>query len=84
MQPSAVRKVIPIAPGAAAETEGVVAAWMRRYDCHAALVRPDHYVFGVARTPTDLGNLIDQWRSALGLSVRETRTHAHQPAKEAT
>ena len=30
------------------ETEGVVAAWMRRHRCHAALVRPDHYVFGVA------------------------------------
>ena len=47
------------------ESEGVVAAWMRRHDCHAALVRPDHYVYGVAATPLELQNLLAQWRAAL-------------------
>jgi hypothetical protein len=28
--------------------EGVLARWFDRHDCRAALVRPDHYVFGVA------------------------------------
>jgi len=31
------------------ETEGVLAAWFQRHDCRAALVRPDHYVFGTSR-----------------------------------
>ncbi|HYJ98683.1 MAG TPA: FAD-binding monooxygenase, partial [Burkholderiaceae bacterium] len=42
------------------ETQGVVAAWMRRHQCHAALVRPDHYVFGVASTPAELDDLLDE------------------------
>jgi 3-(3-hydroxy-phenyl)propionate hydroxylase len=36
------------------ETEGVVAGWFRRHGCAAALVRPDHYVFGVATTAAEL------------------------------
>jgi 3-(3-hydroxy-phenyl)propionate hydroxylase len=47
------------------ETEGVVAAWMRRHACHAALIRPDHYVYGVAATSTELEELLAQWRKAL-------------------
>ena len=27
------------------EMDGVVAAWFDRYNCKAAIVRPDHYVF---------------------------------------
>jgi len=30
------------------ETEGVLQRWFERHDCAAALVRPDHYVYGVA------------------------------------
>ncbi|CAN7330755.1 bifunctional 3-(3-hydroxy-phenyl)propionate/3-hydroxycinnamic acid hydroxylase [Massilia sp. LjRoot122] len=30
------------------ELDGVLAAWFDRYRCRAALVRPDHYVYGVA------------------------------------
>jgi 3-(3-hydroxy-phenyl)propionate hydroxylase len=57
--------VITLGAGAWRETEGVVAAWMRRHECHAALVRPDHYVFGVATTPEDLPELLAHWRTAL-------------------
>lgn len=31
-----------------AEREGVLAGWFARHGCHAAIVRPDHYVWGVA------------------------------------
>jgi 3-(3-hydroxy-phenyl)propionate hydroxylase len=48
------------------ETEGVVAQWMRRMECTAALVRPDHYVFGTAADAASLQQLIDEWK--------ETRT----------
>jgi 3-(3-hydroxy-phenyl)propionate hydroxylase len=41
------------------ETDDVVAAWFRRHGCTAALVRPDHYVFGVASTDAELGALLD-------------------------
>ena len=30
------------------EHDGVIAAWFDRHGCRAAIVRPDHYVFGVA------------------------------------
>ncbi|QBE62102.1 bifunctional 3-(3-hydroxy-phenyl)propionate/3-hydroxycinnamic acid hydroxylase MhpA [Pseudoduganella lutea] len=30
------------------ETDGVVAGWLARHGVHAAVVRPDHYVYGVA------------------------------------
>jgi 3-(3-hydroxy-phenyl)propionate hydroxylase len=30
------------------ELDGVLARWFDRYGCRAAVVRPDHYVYGVA------------------------------------
>ena len=48
------------------ETEGVVAAWMQRHGCHAALVRPDHYVFGTAASAEDLQALLAERAAALG------------------
>ena len=42
------------------EADGVVARWMEAHQCIAALVRPDHYVFGTAATPTDVDALIDE------------------------
>jgi 3-(3-hydroxy-phenyl)propionate hydroxylase len=33
----------------AVELDGVMAGWFDRHACRAAIVRPDHYVFGVAR-----------------------------------
>jgi 3-(3-hydroxy-phenyl)propionate hydroxylase len=52
------------------ETHGVVAAWLRRHGCHAALLRPDHYVFGIAASADELDALIDE---------RQAWLHADQP-----
>jgi 3-(3-hydroxy-phenyl)propionate hydroxylase len=46
------------------ETEGILAAWFRRHECSAALVRPDHYVYGVASSASALLALLADWRAA--------------------
>jgi 3-(3-hydroxy-phenyl)propionate hydroxylase len=40
------------------EEDGVLAAWFDRYACRAAIVRPDHYVFGVATDKSALDNML--------------------------
>lgn len=40
------------------EADGVLAAWFERYGVKAAIVRPDHYVYGVARGPAELRELL--------------------------
>ncbi|MEO7640804.1 MAG: FAD-dependent monooxygenase, partial [Ramlibacter sp.] len=40
------------------ETEGVAARWFDQQECVAALVRPDHYVFGVAAKMNDIALLL--------------------------
>jgi len=57
-----------IALGAAhtAEQDGVVAQWMQRHACHAALVRPDHYVYGTASSADELAALLAECGKALG------------------
>ncbi|WP_075792268.1 bifunctional 3-(3-hydroxy-phenyl)propionate/3-hydroxycinnamic acid hydroxylase [Massilia putida] len=40
------------------ELDGVVAGWFARHGCRAAIVRPDHYVFGVATGPDALSDLL--------------------------
>jgi 3-(3-hydroxy-phenyl)propionate hydroxylase len=47
------------------ELDGVAAAWMHRHECHAALLRPDHYVFGSAADETALQSLLEQHHQAL-------------------
>ena len=37
----------------AREADGIVTAWFARHGVHAALVRPDHYVYGVAADETE-------------------------------
>ena len=41
-----------------AEEDGVLAAWFDRHGCRAAIVRPDHYVFGVANNNSALGKML--------------------------
>ena len=55
------------------ETQGVLAAWFRHNGLLAALVRPDHYVFAIARQPSDLQIAIC---STSGFSSRAESTAA--------
>lgn len=41
-----------------AEEDGVLAAWFDHHRCRAAIVRPDHYVFGVANDTSALGKML--------------------------
>ena len=40
------------------ETEGVMANWFARHACVAAIVRPDHYVYGAAADAGELARLL--------------------------
>jgi 3-(3-hydroxy-phenyl)propionate hydroxylase len=40
------------------ETEGVMETWFGKYACTAAVVRPDHYVYGTANTWEELSLLL--------------------------
>jgi 3-(3-hydroxy-phenyl)propionate hydroxylase len=55
------------------EADGVVARWMQAHGCCAALLRPDHYVFGTARSATETTQLLAEWqqRWTQGLAQRE-------------
>ncbi len=44
--------------GALCEADGVLRTWFRQHACEAALVRPDHYVYGVAITAADIPSLV--------------------------
>ena len=65
--------VLCIDPAAAApgvftldETDGILAAWFERHGCQAALVRPDHLVYGVARSLEEAGVLVQRAGRELG------------------
>ena len=45
------------------EREGVVSRWMLRHGAHAALVRPDHYVFGSAADSPGAAAVFDAWHA---------------------
>jgi 3-(3-hydroxy-phenyl)propionate hydroxylase len=47
------------------ECDGVLAAWFGRHRCTAALLRPDHYVFGTANDAAEVPDLLAQARAAL-------------------
>jgi len=46
--------------GAVAEESGVVARWFGRYECVAAIIRPDHYVFGVSADANSLAAMMSE------------------------
>ena len=48
-----------------AEVDSVVHHWFAQHDAHAALLRPDHYTFGTAKTESDL--------SGLGVALQDLR-----------
>lgn len=41
------------------EAEGVLAKWFATHAVEAAIVRPDHYIYGICRTPEELSNQLD-------------------------
>ena len=47
------------------ECDGVLATWFDRHRCAAALVRPDHYVFGTAADAAAVPELMVQAHAAL-------------------
>ncbi len=55
--------------GCLREMDGVLAGWFERHQCAAALVRPDHYVYGVAADAKGLERLLEEVEA--GLKVEE-------------
>ncbi len=47
------------------EADGVLAAWFDRHQCLAALVRPDHYVFGTVDQTAAVPTLLAEAQAAL-------------------
>lgn len=52
-------------PGTLEEIDGVMAGWFDRHGVAAAIVRPDHYVFGAARNAAELDRLLREVSSRL-------------------
>jgi len=42
------------------EVDGVLQAWFKRHDCQIAMVRPDHYVYGVAATWPEMARQLNE------------------------
>jgi hypothetical protein len=61
----------------AVELEGVMAGWFDRHGCRAAIVRPDHYVFGVARDEATLIGVLCELHDRL----LESRTTNPSPSR---
>jgi 3-(3-hydroxy-phenyl)propionate hydroxylase len=51
--------------GTTTEESGIVARWFARHECAAAIVRPDHYVFGVSSDAMSLSALMSELSSRL-------------------
>ncbi len=47
------------------ELDGVLARWFDAHGCHAAIVRPDHYVFGTASDEESLSELLANLQARL-------------------
>jgi len=52
-------------PEIVAEEDGVLAAWFDHHGCRAAIVRPDHYVFGVANDNSALDKMLSELATRL-------------------
>jgi 3-(3-hydroxy-phenyl)propionate hydroxylase len=52
--------VIVVGGSGLQEQDGILAAWFARHGCVAAIVRPDHYVYGAAKSLVDVAPLLRQ------------------------
>jgi 3-(3-hydroxy-phenyl)propionate hydroxylase len=59
----------PNAHNAVIELDGVLARWFDAHRCHAAIARPDHYVFGTASDEESLSELMADLQARLRLTV---------------
>jgi len=57
-------KVLKLGSSTLSEAEGVLAQWFERHGVQAAIVRPDHYIYGVCNTPQDLTTQLDALKLA--------------------
>ena len=57
-------QLVHFGPGAFEEQDGLAAAWFARHGVIAALVRPDHYVYGVASSVEDIASLAASYHAA--------------------
>ncbi|HZG28848.1 MAG TPA: bifunctional 3-(3-hydroxy-phenyl)propionate/3-hydroxycinnamic acid hydroxylase [Ensifer sp.] len=53
------------AAGLLRERDGVLAAWFDKHGAVAAVVRPDHYVYGAASDTTQISNLLESVQTAI-------------------
>jgi 2-polyprenyl-6-methoxyphenol hydroxylase-like FAD-dependent oxidoreductase len=60
----------PAAPRGVADLDGRLTGWLGEHGSHAALVRPDFYVFGSAATRDHLPALVEDVRARLALNTR--------------
>ena len=51
------------------EQDGIVADWFEKHDCLAAIVRPDHYVYGTLRALEEAPDVLFTLQQQLGASV---------------
>jgi 3-(3-hydroxy-phenyl)propionate hydroxylase len=61
-----------------AEADGILVAWFERHGCEAALVRPDHLVYGVARSVEDAAVLMRRASRHIGIQP-PTRANPKAP-----
>ena len=62
-----------------AEADGILAAWFERHQCEAALVRPDHLVYGVARGAGEVEALMQRACRTLGATLNRPATALQEP-----
>ncbi len=67
----------PAAPHGVRDLDGQLTRWLADHGAHAVLVRPDFYVFGIARSAQELPELLDDLRSRLSLTSTPMTAGAH-------
>ena len=50
---------LKLGTAALTEAEGVLQQWFDKHGVQAAIVRPDHYIYGVCQTPQDVSHQLN-------------------------